>query len=151
MDGVGRVAGKDLAVKFKSIENLKNASFEELVAMENVGDITANGILEFFKDEDNLTELNKLDEAGVKPIWSDEKKDGVFSGESVVLTGSLVGFKRSEAQKLIDARGGVCQSSVTTKTTLVIAGEEAGSKLEKAKKLGVKIIDEAEFKKMLEV
>ena len=66
------------------------------------------------------------------------------------MTGTLSGYKRSEAQKLIEARGGVCQSSVTAKTTLVLAGEEAGSKLEKAKKLGIRIIDEREFKQMLE-
>ena len=83
-------------------------------------------------------------------MWSDEKKEGVFSGESVVLTGTLTNFKRSEAQKLIEERGGVCQSSVTAKTTLVLAGEEAGSKLAKAQKLGIKIIDEATFKAMLE-
>ena len=79
-----------------------------------------------------------------------EKKEGIFSGQSVVLTGTLSGYKRSEAQKLIEERGGVCQSSVTAKTTLVIAGEEAGSKLDKAKKLGIKVIDENEFKAMLE-
>ena len=66
------------------------------------------------------------------------------------MTGTLSGYKRSEAQKLIEERGGVCQSSVTAKTTLVIAGEEAGSKLDKAKKLGIKVIDENEFKAMLE-
>ena len=83
------------------------------------------------------------------PTWSDEKKEGIFLGESVVLTGTLEHFKRSEAQKLIEERGGVCQSSVTAKTTLVIAGSEAGSKLQKAQKLGVKIIDEETFKQML--
>ena len=150
VDGVGRVAGKDLAVKFKNLENLKNASFDELIGMENIGEITANAILEYFKDEENLSELAELEKAGVQPVWSEEKKDGVFSGELVVLTGSLTNYKRSEAQKLIEERGGACQSSVTSKTTLVIAGEEAGSKLEKAKKLGVKVIDEEQFKKMLE-
>ena len=91
-----------------------------------------------------------LQAAGVAPVWSNEKKEGIFSGQTVVLTGTLSQFKRSQAQKLIEARGGVCQSSVTAKTTLVLAGEEAGSKLEKAKKLGIKIIDENEFKAMLE-
>lgn len=147
--GVGRVAAKDLANRFKSMENLKNATVEELLALENVGEITANAIVAYFRDEDNLAELSRLEEAGVKPTWSEEKKEGVFSGEWVVLTGTLSEFKRSEAQKLIEERGGVCQSSVTAKTTLVIAGEEAGSKKEKAKKLGIKIIDEEQFKKML--
>ena len=150
VEGVGRVAAKDLAARFKSMENLKRATVEELIALENVGEITANAICAYFADEINLTELSALENAGVAPTWSEEKKEGVFSGESVVLTGSLASFKRSEAQKLIEERGGVCQSSVTAKTTLVLAGEEAGSKLDKAKKLGIKIIDEATFKQMIE-
>ncbi|MBQ4053506.1 MAG: NAD-dependent DNA ligase LigA, partial [Clostridia bacterium] len=131
------------------IEGLKNATAEELTAMENIGEITANAIVGFFRDEDNVVELKALQEAGVAPVFSTEKKEGVFSGESVVLTGTLTSYKRSEAQKLIEERGGVCQSSVTAKTTLVLAGVEAGSKLEKAKKLGIKIIDEAQFEQML--
>ena len=118
--------------------------------MENIGDITAAAIEAYFRDESNLLELAALAEVGVAPTWSDEKAEGIFSGESVVLTGTLTNFKRSEAQKLIEARGGVCQSSVTAKTTLVLAGEEAGSKLAKAQRLGIKIIDEATFKQMLE-
>ena len=150
VEGVGRVAAKDLAARFKSMENLQNATFEDLIALENVGEITANAILAHFADDETKAELAALAEAGVQPVWSDEKKDGIFSGESVVLTGTLTNFKRSEAQKLIEERGGVCQSSVTAKTTLVLAGEEAGSKLAKAQKLGIKIIDEAAFKAMLE-
>jgi DNA ligase (NAD+) len=123
---------------------------EELIEMENVGEITARAIVEYFQDENNVAELDALFSAGVTPTWTDEKKEGIFTGESVVLTGTLTNYKRSEAQKLIEARGGVCQSSVTAKTTLVLAGEEAGSKLEKAQKLGIKIIDEATFKQMLE-
>ena len=130
--------------------NLQKATVEELVSMENIGEITANAIVAYFTDEDNLVELASLAEVGVAPTWSEEKKEGIFSGQSVVLTGTLSGYKRSEAQKLIEERGGVCQSSVTAKTTLVIAGEEAGSKLDKAKKLGIKVIDENEFKAMLE-
>ena len=122
----------------------------ELIEMENIGEITANAIEAYFRDESNLLELASLTEVGVAPTWSDEKTEGVFSGQSVVLTGTLASFKRSEAQKLIEARGGVCQSSVTAKTTLVLAGEEAGSKLAKAQKLGIKIITEEEFKQMLE-
>ena len=149
VEGVGRVAAKDLAARFKSMENLKNATAEELIALENVGEITANAIVAYFTDESNLLELSALENAGVAPVWSDEKKEGIFSGQSVVLTGTLSSFKRSEAQKLIEERGGVCQSSVTAKTTLVLAGEEAGSKLAKAQKLGIRVIDEAEFKQML--
>lgn len=150
VEGVGRVAAKDLAAKFRSVENLKNATKEELLQMENIGEITAGAIVDYFRDEGNLSELDALTAAGVAPVWSEEKKEGVFSGESVVLTGTLSEFKRSEAQKLIEERGGVCQSSVTQKTTLVLAGADAGSKLERAQKLGVRIIDETEFKAMLE-
>ncbi|MBR4943031.1 MAG: NAD-dependent DNA ligase LigA [Clostridia bacterium] len=149
IEGVGRVAAKDLAERFRYMENLKNATLEELLALENVGEITANAILDYFKDERNLQELAALTDVGIAFEWKVIEADGVFSGESVVLTGTLSKYKRSEAQKLIEARGGVCQSSVTAKTTLVLAGEDAGSKLEKAKKLGVRIIDEAEFEKML--
>ncbi len=150
IEGIGRVAAKDLAAKFKNLENLKRATAEELLQVENIGEITARAITAYFQDEDNLAELDALAAAGVSPTWSEEKKEGVFSGESVVLTGTLSEFKRSEAQKHIEERGGVCQSAVTSKTTLVVAGTDAGSKLEKAQKLGVKIIDEAAFKRLLE-
>lgn len=150
LDGVGRVAAKDLATRFQSMENLQNADAESLLALENVGEITANAILAFFQDEENRKELRALEEVGVRPVWSSEKKEGIFSGESVVLTGTLTAYKRSEAQKLIEERGGTCQSAVTAKTTLVVAGESAGSKLEKAKKAGVRVIDEAEFSRLIE-
>jgi DNA ligase (NAD+) len=150
IDGVGRVAAKDLASRFQSIDGLKKATVEELLQMENIGEITARDIAAYFADEENLQELETLERLGVKPTWSNEKKQGVFLGQSVVLTGTLSSFKRSQAQKLIEENGGVCLSSVTAKTTLVLAGEEAGSKLDKAKKLGIKIINEETFKKMLE-
>ena len=86
---------------------------------------------------------------GVTPCLESKKTEGAFTGENVVLTGSLSTLKRSEAQKMIEERGGVCQSSVTKTTTLVVAGEAAGSKLEKAQKLGIKIIDEQTFLKIL--
>ena len=150
IDGIGRVAAKDLAARFGCMDNLQKATFDDLIVLENIGDITANSILEYFADESNQAELASLYALGVAPVWSNEKKEGVFSGQSVVLTGTLSSFKRSEAQKLIEERGGVCQSSVTAKTTMVLAGEEAGSKLAKAQKLGIQIIDEETFKQMLE-
>ncbi len=149
IDGVGRVAAKDLAKRFADMENLQNATLEELKALDNVGEITAQGIKDYFEDEENVRSLEELKSAGVSPVWSEEKKEGVFLGESVVITGTLLGYKRSEAQKLIEENGGVCQSAVTSKTTLVLAGEAAGSKLEKAQKAGIKIIDETQFEQML--
>ncbi len=150
IDGIGRVAAKDLAKRFGSMEALKNAGVEELVALENIGEITAKNIVDYFRDPVNISELEALFSLGVAPETADESlKEGIFSGQSVVLTGTLSAYKRSEAQKLIESLGGVCQSSVTAKTTLVIAGEEAGSKLDKAKKLGIRVIGEAEFVAMI--
>lgn len=148
--GVGKVAAKDLAKAFKSIENLKNAAKEDLIALENVGEITAEAIVNWFQDKENLAEINNLFASGVcLETKQNIVKSSIFGGQFVVLTGTLQEFKRSEAQKIIEENGGECQSSVTAKTTLVVAGEAAGSKLDKAKKLGIKIIDEAEFKGMI--
>ncbi len=150
IDGVGKVAAKDLAKYFKSLENLSKADREELLSLENIGEVTAEAIVNWFKDEDNAKEVKNLLNSGITPKVKENKSvSGVFSGEFVVLTGTLSTLKRSEAQKLIEERGVECQSSVTAKTTLVIAGESAGSKLDKAKKLNVKIIGEEEFKSML--
>lgn len=150
IDGVGKVAAKDLASAYGSVENLKNATREQLLELENVGEITADGITGWFKDENNVKELEALFAAGVNPtVRKIAVSGGIFAGQSVVLTGTLESFKRSQAQKIIEDNGGECQSSVTGKTTLVIAGDAAGSKLEKAQKLGIKIIDEKQFKEML--
>lgn len=146
---VGTKTAKDLAKAFGSIDSLRNATKEELTLMDDIGEIVASSITEYFDDEferENLDMLLKEVE-----IIEDEKKpeNGVFSGETVVLTGTLSGFTRSEASKIIEANGGNIGSSVTKSTTLVLAGSEAGSKLEKAKKLGIRIISEDEFTKMI--
>ena len=146
VDGIGRVAAKDLSAAFKNYEGLKNASAEDLVALENIGEITAENVVSYFADEENDREIETLFSLGVAPRQEEEKNEqGVFFGEKVVLTGSLSAYSRSEAQALIEKEGGECQSGVSAKTTLVIAGEAAGSKLEKAQKLGIAVIDEAEF------
>lgn len=149
IDGIGKVASKDLAEKFKSVEALSEATAEELVEMEDIGEKTAANIVNWFADEENRAELVRLSEAGVKPFMKQVAAGGVFAGQNVVLTGTLSRFKRSEAQKLIEEQGGINQSAVTSKTTLVIAGESAGSKLDKAKDLGIRIIGEEEFLKIL--
>ena len=148
ISGVGRVAARDLAA-FGSVERISNLTEEELVAVEDVGEITARGIAEFFRDGENQAEISRLFKAGVTPFTEEKKRGGVLAGETVVLTGSLAAMSRSEAQKIIEAEGGVAAGSVSGKTTLVVAGESAGSKLEKAKKSGVKIIGEEEFLKLL--
>lgn len=149
IDGIGKVASKDLAEKFKSVEALSETTAEELVEMEDIGEKTAANIVNWFADEENRAELARLSEAGVKPFMKQVAAGGVFAGQNVVLTGTLSRFKRSEAQKLIEEQGGINQSAVTSKTTLVIAGESAGSKLDKAKDLGIRIIGEEEFLKIL--
>ena len=147
--GIGKVASGDLARRFGSVEALGNATIEKLVEMENIGEKTASNIVAWFADGENRAELSRFAEAGVKPFVKQIVSGGPFMGQNVVLTGTLSQFKRSAAQKLIEEAGGVCQSAVTQKTTLVIAGEAAGGKLEKAQALGVKVIDEAEFIKIL--
>jgi len=146
--GIGRVAARDLS-SFGSVRKVASMTEEELTAVENVGEITARAIIDYFADAENRSELRRLYEAGVEPYAAERKTEGVFHGEVVVLTGTLSSMGRSEAQKRIEELGGECGSSVTGKTTLVVAGESAGSKLDKAKKLNVKIIGEAEFLKLL--
>ena len=148
IDGVGKVAAADLAKTFGDIKVLAAADKEKLLLLDNIGEVTAETIVRWFRDEGNVSELEKL-LAEIAPQVKQVAKGGVFEGQFVVLTGTLPTYKRSQAQELIESNGGVCQSSVTSKTTLVIAGEEAGSKLEKAKKLNIKIIGEEEFKAML--
>lgn len=149
IDGVGKKTAKDLAKKLKTLGGIANASVEELSALDDVGEVMSKSIFDYFHSEKNKNEIEKLLCAGVKIAEETEIKSGSFSGEKVVLTGSLTSYTRSEAGKLVEERGGEIQSSVTKTTTLVIAGEAAGSKLDKAKKLGVTVIDEEEFKKRL--
>ena len=149
IDGVGKKTAKDLAKKLKTLGGIANASVEELSALDDVGEVMSKLIFDYFRSEKNKNEIEKLLCAGVKIAEQTEIKSGSFSGEKVVLTGSLTSYTRSEAGKLVEERGGEIQSSVTKTTTLVIAGEAAGSKLDKAKKLGVTVIDEEEFKKRL--
>ena len=149
IDGVGKKTAKDLAKKLKTLDGIANASVEELASLDDVGEVMSKSIFDYFRCEKNKNEIEKLLCAGVKITEQTEVKSGSFSGEKVVLTGSLTSYTRSEAGKLVEERGGEIQSSVTKTTTLVIAGEAAGSKLDKAKKLGITVIDEEEFKKRL--
>ncbi len=147
--GIGRVAARDLA-QFGSVEAISALKEEELIELENIGEITARAIVEYFQDEDNVKELARLYEVGVKSFVKERVKEGAFAGHNVVLTGTLASMPRPEAQKRIEALGGTAQSAVTLKTTLVVAGEKAGSKLEKAKKLGITVLTEEEFLRILQ-
>lgn len=149
IDNVGKKTAEDLAREFPSLGDLRNADYERLIAMPDVGEITAKCITEYFSDGKNAYEIDKLLDAGVEIEYPSKISGGVFDNEKVVLTGTLLGFTRDEASEIIVNLGGEVSSSVSGKTTCVLAGENAGSKLEKAKKLGIKIIDEETFKKMI--
>ena len=118
------------------------ASKEELSAIDDIGDIVASDIFGYFSEKRDF--INKLLSKGIK-IVSTKKSEGIFSGEYVVLTGTLSSMTRGKASEIIEAQGGKVQSSVTKETTLVVAGENAGSKLAKAQATGKKIINESEF------
>lgn len=145
---IGKKASKQLEKAFKNFDNLKDATVEQIVELEDFGDITAQSIVDYFSDSNNLEQIQKLFDLGVKLIEEDEKS-GVLSGKNVVLTGSLPTLKRSQAENLIVENGGAVSSAVSKNVNLVIAGDEAGSKLEKAQKLGIEIIDEADFLKLI--
>ena len=148
---VGVKASRMLAKKYKAMDNLMNASFEELSMIDDIGPIVANSIIEFFQEEQTIDLMNKLKTAGVNMnSLEEESEDNRFEGKTFVLTGSLEEFTRNEASEIIERLGGKTSGTVSKKTDYVLAGEDAGSKLTKAQNLGVTIITEAEFKEMLE-
>ena len=149
---IGTKSAKTLAKKFKSIEGLKNATLEELIMTDDVGEITAKSIYEFFKQEQTIDLIEKLKNANVNmKLEEDEVLDNRFEGKTFVLTGTLEKYSRDEASKIIESFGGKTSSSVSKKTDYVLSGEEAGSKLTKAENLGIKIISEQEFEEMIKL
>lgn len=146
---IGAKAAKVLAQKFGSMEALENATVEELTAVDDIGEITANFLRDWFTSEQSQDLLHRLREAGVNMKSSEKPTDDRFAGMTFVLTGTLEKFSRDEAQSLIEARGGKASGSVSKKTTYVVAGEAAGSKLQKANELGVPVLSEEAFLAML--
>lgn len=142
---VGKVIANDLANKFKSLDNIIAASFDELISIDEIGEQIANSIFEYFRNQKNIEEIKQLLANGVSIAEEKNKNSDKLSGLNFVITGELNSLKRSEAEKLIIDNGGKVQSSVTKNTNILLAGESAGSKLEKAKSLNTKIIDEQEF------
>lgn len=150
---VGVKLAKSIAKKYKTMDALMKASFENLCLKEDIGEITANSIYEFFRQDQTVDLITKLKKAGVnmkiqenENVVTDEK----FAGKTFVLTGTLETMSREQASELIEQHGGKTSSSVSKKTDYVLAGEEAGSKLKKAQDLGITIINEQQFKDMLE-
>lgn len=148
---IGTKSAKGLCKKYKSIDEIANASFEELSMIDDVGMITAKSIYEFFRQPQTMDLIEKLKEAGVNTevLEDDSNLDDRFYGETFVLTGSLTGFTRQEASDIIERFGGKVSGSVSKKTSYVLVGEEAGSKLTKAQELGIRIISEEEFNNMI--
>lgn len=145
LDNVGTVTAKDLAAMFGSVDNLQKATMEQLTSIDGIGDIVAEGIVQYFKESQNLEIIRQLKEAGINPQMHLQEKKGPFLGKKVVLTGSLSNYTRSEASKIIESLGGEVSSTVSKTVNLVVAGEDAGSKLQKAQSLGIEIIDEQQF------
>lgn len=146
---VGLRTAEDLADRTHSFEAISKLTEEELFAIEGIGGIVAASILEFFADEENIREVHRLYELGVKPVSTRKLDDHAFSGKTFVITGTLSKYGRSEAGSLIRDRGGKVSDAVSKKTHYVVAGEEAGSKLAKALALGVPVLNEEQFIEML--
>lgn len=146
---IGEKAAKSLASHFEDIENLFSATKEELVSIEDFGEVTADDVINFFSHSQTKELVEKLKSAGVKTRYEKERKGDIFGGLTFVLTGTLPTLSRSEASKIIESYGGKCVSSVSKNTDFVLAGDAAGSKLTKAEALGIKIIDEDGLMKMI--
>ena len=148
---IGKKTAYDLMAHFGTLEALMGASEQELVDIEDVGGIVAASITEYFADEENRRFVNRLLEAGVRPQMHMQQDAGtLFEGMTFVLTGTLPTLSRAQAQEMIRKNGGKATGSVSKKTSIVLAGESAGSKLDKARELGVRIIDEAQILQMIE-
>lgn len=142
INGVGSKTAKDLARHFGTFENLKNAKLEDLIAIKDIGDTIAQNIVEYFQNSQNLSLICELFDSGIKLESLDSiNLDSVFAGKTVVITGTLENMSRDEATTLLESMGANVSGSVSSKTDFLLCGENAGSKLNKAQSLGVKIID----------
>jgi len=146
---IGRKTARDLANAFGTLQGVENATMEQLIALPDVGEIVAASVVEFFSFPENTQMVERLLESGVTPAETQAPKDGAFTGMSIVVTGTLPNLSRKEAEDLIRSMGGTAASSVSKKTAFVVAGEAAGSKLTKAQTLGIPVLDEETFLKML--
>jgi len=146
---VGAKAGKVLAQAFGSMDRLANATEEELLSLPDVGPTMARSVRQFFSMESTKEFIAKLERAGVKMTTDQTARKQLFAGQSIVVTGTLKNWDRREIERLIEEYGGKAASSVSKKTAFVIAGEKAGSKLAKARELGIRVITEEEFAEMI--
>ena len=143
---VGKKASSILAEYYKNLDNFISATYDELITLSDFGEITAKSIIEFLSAEENIEIIRKLQEIGIDPIFENiEKEENIFSNKIVVLTGKLVKLTRNEAKEYLETCNAKVTSSVTKNTDYLICGEKAGSKLQKAKELGITIINEEQF------
>ena len=147
---VGRKTARDLAGHFGSLNSIKAASIDKLTAIPDVGEIVAASVVEFFSYPENIEMVDRLLAAGVSPVYESAAVSDTLSGKTIVVTGTLPTLSREEAEKMIAAHGGKAGSSVSKKTSYVLAGEKAGSKLTKAESLGITVINEETFLNMLQ-
>ena len=145
---IGSKAAKALTKKYSSIDKLANATYEELLSIEDFGIVMAESVINYFENEKNIDLINRFIERGINPTIEQSSINNIFEGLTFVLTGTLPSLSRDEASKIIENLGGKTSSSVSKKTSYVLAGRDAGSKLTKATALGVKIINEEEFIEM---
>ena len=151
---IGVKGAKVLAKSFNNIDEIINADINRLINLEEFGEIMANSVVQFFREERNLNVIEKLKQSGVNTeniVDEDDSIEKIFEGMKIVLTGTLPTLKRNDAKEMIESRGGKATSSVSKSTTFVLAGEEAGSKLTKANELGIKVIDEEKFLELIKL
>ena len=146
---VGDKAAKVLASHFETFDHFAAATVEELTAIDDIGAVTAQYIRSWLESEQSQDLIRRLKNAGVNMACKEKKIDSRFVGMTFVMTGTLEKFTREEAQEMVEKRGGKASGSVSKKTTYVVAGEAAGSKLRKAQELGIPILSEDEFLELL--
>lgn len=146
---IGQKAGKVLAARFGTLDALCEASLDDLTAVDDIGTVTAQSVLNWFADPQSRHLIERLRQAGVNMTAAKQENDQRFAGKTFVLTGTLERFTRSEATEMIESRGGKASGSVSKKTSFVVAGEAAGSKLRKAQELGIPVLTEDEFLAMV--
>jgi DNA ligase (NAD+) len=148
---VGKQTAKVLAAKYADMQAVMDAPAEELVQLPDFGDVVANDISEYFAKPENRAMIEELGQLGVnlKSKAAESRKDERFAGKTFVLTGTLPTMTRDEASAIIESYGGKCSGSVSKKTSYVLAGEAAGSKLTKAQELGIPVISEEDLLEMI--
>jgi DNA ligase (NAD+) len=150
IDNVGEIAAKQLARHFGTMDALANASMDDVLAIHGMGETIARSVTDWFRNPGARKLIERLRDRGLNFEEPRQQRSGALKGMTVVLTGTLRGLSREQATERIEASGGKVTSSVSKKTSFVVAGADAGSKLEKARSLSVRVIDEDELMRLLE-